>query len=398
MKNITKTKIAFLTTDNRDAHRRYDCLEPYFGTAPEALLEGFSLLGNSQKDFEIHVISCTQNYLIAPEKLAENIWYHSLHVPKIGWLRTGYQGCIRAVRKKLREIKPDIVHGQGTERDCALNAVFSGYPNVLTLHGNMRLVAKVNGAKPLSFLWITSRLESLALKKTHAVICISNHTQHAVKNVVPQTWIVPNAVDSTFFDITSDQSFSDIPTGICIGTICHHKNQNTLIQSLDKISNSRKLRMIFAGNVANDSYGLEFKKLIKNRPWCEHVGFMDRENIKKNLRKSTFLVLPSIEDNCPMVILEAMAAGIPVVASNIGGIPDLIVHGSTGFLCDPSRPEEFCQSISQILGSQQMKKSIASEAKHVAQKRFHPLVIAKEHLRIYRQVIQSRILHFGETK
>ena len=54
--------------------------------------------------------------LASPEKIAPNIFYHSLLVPKIGWLRTGYQGCIRAVRKKLQEIQPDIVHSQGDRK------------------------------------------------------------------------------------------------------------------------------------------------------------------------------------------------------------------------------------------------------------------------------------------
>jgi hypothetical protein len=70
------------------------------------------------------------------EKLADNLWYHPLHVPKIGWLRTGYQGCIRAVRKKLREIRPDIAHGSETERECAISAVFSGLLNAVTIQGN----------------------------------------------------------------------------------------------------------------------------------------------------------------------------------------------------------------------------------------------------------------------
>ena len=58
-----------------------------------------------------------------------------------------YQGCIRATRKKLREIQPDIVHGQGTELDCGLSAAFSGFPNVLTIHGNMKAIAKIYRAR-----------------------------------------------------------------------------------------------------------------------------------------------------------------------------------------------------------------------------------------------------------
>src|SRR4051812_21202253 len=111
-------RVAILTTDNREHHRKYELAAPYFGPAIEALLQGMS----QRADLEVHVISCTQQPMRAPEKLAANTFFHLLHVPKIGWLRTGYQGCIRAIRRKLREIKPDIVHGQGTERECALAA------------------------------------------------------------------------------------------------------------------------------------------------------------------------------------------------------------------------------------------------------------------------------------
>ena len=119
-------KIALLTTDNRQPFKQYDKAEPFFGTAPEALLQGLATL----PEVEVHVVSCIRQPVRAPEKIAPNIFFHSLVVPKIGWMRTLYQGCIRATRKKLREIQPDIVHGQGTELDCGISAVFSGFPNV----------------------------------------------------------------------------------------------------------------------------------------------------------------------------------------------------------------------------------------------------------------------------
>ena len=107
-------KVALLTSDTREVIRDYGASNPSFGTAPQALLEGFALWTDK---VEVHVISCLQNEpTSSPRKLADNIYYHGLHVPNIGWLKTGYQGCIRSVRRKLREINPDIVHGQGTER------------------------------------------------------------------------------------------------------------------------------------------------------------------------------------------------------------------------------------------------------------------------------------------
>lgn len=98
----------------------------------------------------------------SPAKLVDNIWFHSLHVPKIEWLRAAYQGCIRATRRKLHELKPDIVHDQGMERDCSISGVFSGFPNVLTIHGNIRLIARPEQAKP--FWWLAARLDLFKLQ------------------------------------------------------------------------------------------------------------------------------------------------------------------------------------------------------------------------------------------
>src|ERR1043165_2262439 len=132
-------RVALLTTDNREFFKDYGCRTPYFGTAPEALLQGFAL----NKEIEIHVVSCTRVAMQSPEKLAPNIYFHSVCVPKIGWMRTMFAGCIRAARKKLNQIRPDLVHGQGTEEYCSISAVLSGYPNVMTIHGNMRLISQV---------------------------------------------------------------------------------------------------------------------------------------------------------------------------------------------------------------------------------------------------------------
>src|SRR6185369_17154828 len=129
-------RVAMVTTDARCALVSAEELEPVFGTAPAALLEGFSRV----PEIEVHVLSCVQQPVRSPELLFGRIHYHSLVVPKLGWLRTGFQGCIRAVRRKVQSLQPDLVHGQGTERDCALAAVFSGKPNLLTIHGNMRRI------------------------------------------------------------------------------------------------------------------------------------------------------------------------------------------------------------------------------------------------------------------
>lgn len=379
-------KIALLCLEMRENDRDYSAPEPRFHTALEALMQGFAQL----PEVEVHVVSCTQRPVNAPEKIASNIFYHSLLVPKLGWLRTGYLGCIRATRKKLREIQPDIVHGQGTERDSALCAIFSGFPNLITIHGNMRLIARVQHARPFSFHWLAGQLEGFTIPRTAGVVCITHYTQVAVQPLARRTWLVPNAVDAGFFEVLATPAPGEPPVILCVGTIDQRKNQNAFIRALDPLAAQKKFKVIFLGRPDTRGYGAEFLQLVKTRPWCEHIGFADRARVKAFFQTASALALPTLEDNCPMVVLEAMAAGVPVLASKVGGVPDLIESEKTGLFCDPQQPESFRVGVSRLLTDRDFASQLASKAKVEARRRFHPLAIARQHLDIYREVLAQR--------
>jgi glycosyltransferase involved in cell wall biosynthesis len=377
-------KVAFLTTDNREFFEDYDRASPSFGTAPAALLQGFEKF----PDIAIHVVSCSQRQLKAPEKIASNIWFHSLHVPKIGWLKTGYQGCIRAVRKKLKQIQPDIVHGQGTERDCAISSIFSGYPNLVTIHGNMRMIAHINRARPFTFEWCAAKLESFTLPKSNGVICITDYTRKAVAALARKTWLLPNAVDAAFFSIRRQPSPK--PLILCVGNITPRKNQNFFIQALDDLRPQFDLSVIFLGKASReDPYAQEFLALLAERPWCRFEGYAGREQLKDHLARATVVALPSLEDNCPMIILEGMAAGAPVVAGKVGGVPELIVDHVTGLFCAPEDSRSIRDAIAEYLRDSEFAEAIAQAAKKEALTRFLPERIAANHLEIYREVLQT---------
>jgi glycosyltransferase involved in cell wall biosynthesis len=380
---VKPIKIAILTSDKRDHDRNYADPTPEFGTAPEALLTGFAML----PEVEIHIVSCVQAPVNSPRKIAPNIYYHSLNVPKIGWMRTGYQGCIRATRKKLSEIRPDIVHGQGTERDCSISAVFSGFPNVLTVHGNMRLIARINRSRPFSFLWLAALLERFTLPRTDGVICITNYTRQAVSDLCRRTFLLPNAVDAGFFKIQNHPSPSDPPVGICVGAVSYRKNQNNFIRALDDLAKIKRFRLVFLGQIGNDQYSQEFLGLVKDRPWCDYRGFAGRTKLKEFFETATFAVLPTLEDNCPMVVIEAMAAGVPVLASKVGGVPDLIEPETTGLFCDPLKPDSFAAGVDRLLDENGLRQRLAVAAKIVARSRFHPEVIARRHVAIYLEIL-----------
>jgi glycosyltransferase involved in cell wall biosynthesis len=372
-----------LTTDARESLREYSKPEPYFGTPQEALFQGIRKL----PDVEMHVVSCWQKPMTAPAKLADNIWFHGLVVPKIGWLRTGYQGCIRAIRKKLREIQPDVVHGQGTERDCAICAALSGHPNILTIHGNMGAISTLLNARPFSFLWLAARLERWTIPRNNGVLCITNYTREQVRSLARRTWVLPNPVDADFFSIKNNPA--KLPQILVVGHIQERKNQIRLLQALDPIAKQIPLQALFYGKAPHgDPYAVKFLEMAHQRSWCRH-GFADRKTLRAALESATMLVLPSLEDNCPMSVLEAMAAGVPVVAAKVGGVPELFEDGISGLFCDPLEPESIRGAIQRVLTEPGLASQLATHGRKRALACFHPEVIAREHLRIYRELLST---------
>lgn len=376
-------KIVQITTDSRVHYGDYGRDEPYFGTAPAALLQGFRGMAD---DVEVHVISTTRQPMAMPEKIAPNIHFHQPVVPSWGMGRSLFAGAIYAIRKVIREIKPDIVHGQGTERECALAAVFSGYPNVLTLHGNMRVHAKRGENKGKPYYRFAAFLEGIAVRKTDGVVSISSYTEELVKPLAKRTWLLPNAADSRYFEATHKPT--QPPTILFVGGLDERKNPVGFIKACAPLFEGTDWKFRLCGTGAKGSlYLSELEALAAQHPWIDLAGWKSREELLTEMERASLLVLPTFEDNCPMVVLEAMAVGLSVIASRVGGIPDLIIDGETGMMFDPLNPSSMRGATERILSDAGLRNRLGEAAKREARERFHPEVIARAHLDIYREVL-----------
>ena len=90
-----------------------------------------------------------------------------------------------------------------------------------------------------------------------------------------------------------------------------------------------------------------------------------------------------------MAVLEAMAVGVPVVAARVGGVPDLIEEGQTGFFCDPLDADSLRAGVERVLSNPAAAREVARQAKLRAKARFHPAVIARRHVEIYQELLSG---------
>jgi glycosyltransferase involved in cell wall biosynthesis len=381
-------KIVQLTTDAREHYRDYANPRPFFGTAPEALLQGFA----SQPDVEVHVVACVRRFMPTPVQLADNVWHHTLVVPKWGWMSTLYQGCIRAVRRKLRELEPDIVHGQGTERDCALTAVRSGYPNVTTIHGNMAELARMFGANTGSFHWLAGKLENYALKRTAGVFCNSAYTEEVVRPRARRVWRVPNALRNDFFKPRTSLNRPARPTLLCVGVVTPRKRQLELLDvaaGLHKRGLDCEWQFVGEASAHND-YGAAFlKKLapMTQAGFARHIGSKKTGELIECLDSASALVHFPLEESFGLVVAEALARDLKLFGGRVGGIVD-IASGLPGVdLFDVNDWEGLQEGLATWLCAGCPK---AVGASRTIAERYSPLVVAKRHVEIYREVLSTR--------
>ena len=365
----------------------------FFGTAPEALLQGFASL---PEQIEVHVLSCTQQPVRSPEKLADNTWFHSLCVSKIGWMRTGYQGCIRAVRKKLKEIQPDIVHGQGTERECAISAVFSGFPNLITVHGHHAELARRFHARIGSYAWCAARLEDFTLPQTQGIICISDYVKNLVKDYGVPTWIVPNAIQKMFFDFPKTTSpAGERPLLVNVGVVSERKRQHELLALLESLRvEGLQFDALFVG-LASPSvpYAVEFMARLEqaNRKYggFERITRLDDPSFCRLFDRAAAMIHFSSEESFGLTFAEAIARGLYLFASDVGAMRDIAKGVERVQIFDLNNWEGLKGAVRQWLvsGGDELPRPASPPAEFV--QRYHPACVAQRHLEIYREVLKK---------
>lgn len=383
-------KVAIITTDNREHYKKYDLGTPQFGTAPQALLEGLKAI----EEIEFHVLSCTRKPMRSPDKLANNIFFHSLVVPKWGWLRTGYRGCIRAVRRKLNEIQPDLVHGQGTERDCAITAVFSGFPNILTLHGNMIDVARVLKSAPFSYHWLAAKLESLAIRRTYGVLCNSAYTETLVRPRAKKIWRVPNAVRAEFFQTPFQPPNREKCVILNVGVVCEYKQQLKLLELARRLhERNLPIHFLFLGSVSsNTSYGATFLQRMKHAEaagYASYAGFKSLNELIKLYDESAALIHTSTSESFGLVVAEALARNLKFFGTRVGGVPDIAESVEGANLFDDGDWTGLENAIATWFQSGWPRPKAAATS---MAERYRPEIIAQRHLEIYREMVRTQSL------
>lgn len=242
----------------------------------------------------------------------------------------------RRVRRVLEGIRPDVVHAHGIDAP-AVAALDARVPTLLVVHGIARRDVQVE----MRTLWDRVRLaqmqrleQSCLTRARHVASTAPAYVSEMYRDLlrVPVS-LVNNPVDDAYFDLPQVTTTGRI---LYVGFIRPLKGVHTLVDAFARIARTRPdLTLRLAGGASDESYRASLVARAQAAGVADRVsflGFVSEEALREEVARCQILCHPSQQENSPVAVQQAMAAGRAIVASRAGGIPGLIDDGVTGVL------------------------------------------------------------------
>jgi glycosyltransferase involved in cell wall biosynthesis len=190
-------------------------------------------------------------------------------------------------------------------------------------------------------------------------------------------------------NITED----DIVLG-SVGNISWVKGYENLIMSMGTLKKKyKKLKLIIVGKILSTQAGYykDLKRLVSSLGLERDVYFLGiREDIPQLLSLMDIFILPSITEGTPLSIIEAMSMKLPVIASRVGGIPEVISDGKTGLLVTPRNPDEITDAVLNLLEDSKKRKEMGTRARKIAKNKFSLEHCVRGHEKLYKRLMRQR--------
>lgn len=349
----------------------------------------------AKKGHQVHFISYSQPARL--EAFVENIFYHEVYIPQYPLFQhapyeTALAGKIVEIVKS-NHLELLHVHYAIPHASAALMAkqILKEYhihiPVVTTLHGtDITLVGREASYEPV-VTW--------SINQSDAVTAVSDSlVRDTLKHfsVMRPIRMIPNFIDFERFNKKPRQHFKDLIAPNSERIIVHTSNfrkvkrVEDVVRIFNIIQQKVPAKLLLIGDGPERS---NIEKVCRELQVCDKVTYLGKqEAIEEILSICDLFILPSESESFGLSALEAMACEVPVISTNTGGLPEVNIHGKTGFLSDIGNYEEMAENALSLLSNNDLLIEFRKNALEQA-KKFDLNLVLNQYVEVYEEMIDS---------
>jgi len=349
-----------------------------------------------QSRFNMSVCCLDEEGYIADQIKQEGIKLFCLKEPRF---RYSYRKIIKLV-KILRSERIDIVHTHLRDANLMgrLIALIFRVPVICkTCHDYQGSNERKQATRYKGYFKLNILLDYL----TDMIIYISNYQINSFKKRELARCVIPNAILMKRFHVSTDtrsmkRKELDISSNeILIGSVGRFhkiKGQKYLLYAFQNLRNTKldtKIHLLFAGKGDEESQLILLADKLRIGQDTMFIG--KSESVSELMQAMDIYVHPALSEPFGIAIAEAMYSGLPVVATKIGGIPEVVIDGETGFLVPPRDSKALSEAIITLIENPEMAKRMGEKGLEVAKSKFSGERYARDLENLYASLMNEKV-------
>lgn len=243
--------------------------------------------------------------------------------------------------------------------------------------------------------WLMRLVDRFTLNWTDRIVCCSDAVHRSlisrVGGTVEDCTVIPFGVDIDQFTSPVAATRGELGLqdgGKVIGTVCRlvepKKGLRILLLAMAELARRRgrpPCQLVIVGDGPSRRELESLAEHLKLSSWIVFAG--SRRDIPRVLHALDAFVLPSLYEGFGIAILEAMAAGKPIIATQVGGIPEFVLSGQTGILVEPGNVQALADAIDRLLIHPEEAKTMGAKGRAQARESYHISEIVRQHEQVY---------------
>jgi len=331
------------------------------------------------------------------DKLCENFEKEGIQVYRIQVRSKHDPKHLKYLKQIIREEKVDLLHAH------VWNPASCRYAFVAANSMNIPVVTTEHDPFKLSFL--KNLFKKHTLKSISKIITVSNENKRVISTLYPKfkdkIAVIHNGIDTTWWQsqllrFTEEdllkikkEVFACAPDALIITAVAElheRKGLKYLIEATAKLATKYpNIKTIIVGEGPHHE---QLENLITELKIENNVLLVGkRNNIPEILKSSNIFVLPSVREAFGLVNLEAMLTPLPIVASKVGGIPEIVINKETGILVESENSQALKEALEKLIKSPELRENYATAGKNRAKENFSADKMAIQYEKIYSESI-----------